>query len=109
MEIQGTPMWSNSPPSISNSSSKGRLTSSRRSSRILKAVNWFLPLHQMKRPMLHPKKKPRARKEEREIRDPATLLPLTMIICLTLVPSLRYPLVKPLILMGWTIPTGDTR
>jgi hypothetical protein len=29
----------------------------------------------MKRPMLHPKKKSRAREEEREIRDPITLLP----------------------------------
>jgi hypothetical protein len=31
-----------------------------------------------------------------------------MIIYLPLTPSLRYPLVKPLVSMGWTIPNGDT-
>jgi hypothetical protein len=41
--------------------------------------------------MLHPKKKPRAREEERKIRNPTTLLYLTMIICLPLTSSLRYP------------------
>jgi hypothetical protein len=63
----------------------------------------------MKRLMLHPKKKSRAKEEEREIRDSTTLLPLTMITYLPLVPSLRYPLVKPLISMGRTIPNGDTQ
>jgi hypothetical protein len=82
MELQGTPVWSKSPLSLSNSSGKGRL-------------------------MLHLKKKPRARKEEREIRDPTTVLPLNMIICLTLVPSLQCPLVKPLVSMGWDIRNGD--
>jgi hypothetical protein len=42
----------------------------------------------MKRLMLHPKKKSRAKEEEREIRDSTTLLPLTMITYLPLVPSL---------------------
>jgi hypothetical protein len=60
----------------------------------------LLPLHQMKKPMLHPKKKPRTRKGKREIRDLITLLFLTMIIYLTLTPSLRYPLVNPPISMG---------
>jgi hypothetical protein len=49
----------------------------------------------MKRPMLHLKKKPRTRKEGREIRDPMTLLPLIMIIYLTLAPSLLYSLSPP--------------
>jgi hypothetical protein len=70
-----------------------KIASSRGSSRILKAENWLFLLHQMKRLMLH-SKKPRAREEEREIRNPTTLLPLTMITCLPLAPSLRYPLVK---------------
>jgi hypothetical protein len=109
MELQRTLVWNNSPLSLSNSSSKGRLTSSKRSSRILKTRSWFLPLHQMNRPMLYPKKKPRAREEEREIRNPTTLLPLTMIIYLPLAHSLRYPLVKPPISMGQTIPNRDTR
>ncbi len=52
-------------------------------------------LHQMKRPMLHPKKKSKTRKEGREIRDPTTLLLLIMIIYLTLAPSLWYLLVTP--------------
>jgi hypothetical protein len=39
-----------------------------------------LPLHQMKRPMLHAKKKPRTRKEGQEIRDPTTLLSVILII-----------------------------
>jgi hypothetical protein len=69
MELQRTPMWSNSPPCLSNSSSKEKLTSSRKNSRNPKAVKWLLPLHQMKKPMLHPKKKPMTRKREREIRD----------------------------------------
>jgi hypothetical protein len=77
--------------------------------RILKAVNWLLPLHQMKRPMLHLKKMPRARKEKREIRDNTTPLSLTMIICLTLASSLRYPLIKSPVSMGRTIPIVDTR
>jgi hypothetical protein len=47
--------------------------------------------------MLHLKKKARAREEEREMRDP-----------ITLIPSLRYQLVKLSILMGLTIPNGDT-
>jgi hypothetical protein len=38
-----------------------------------------------------------------------TLLSLTMITCFPVAPSLRYPLVKPPILMGQTIPNGDTR
>jgi hypothetical protein len=96
MELQRTPMWSNSPSSLSNSSSKERLKSSRRSSRIPKVVKWLLPLHKVKRSMLHSKKKSRARKEERDIRDHTTLLPLTMLIYLTLMPSLQYPLVTPL-------------
>jgi hypothetical protein len=37
-------------------------------------MKWLLPLHQMKKPMLHPKKKPRTRKGKREIRDLITLL-----------------------------------
>jgi hypothetical protein len=49
----------------------------------------------MKRPMLHPKKKSRAKEEERQIRDPITLLPSIMITYLPLEPSPRYPLVKP--------------
>jgi hypothetical protein len=52
-------------------------------------------LHQMKRPMLHPKKKPRTRKVEREIRDPTTLLPLIMMIYLTLASSSSYPVFTP--------------
>jgi hypothetical protein len=95
MELQKTPEWSNSPPSLSNSSSKEGLTRSRKNSRSLKAVKWLLSLPQMKRTMLHSKKKPMARKEEREIRDPITLLPLTMTNYLTLMPSLQYPLVNP--------------
>jgi hypothetical protein len=63
----------------------------------------------MKRLMLLPKKKSRAREEEREIRDPTTLLPLTKIIYLPLAPSLRYPLVKRPVLMGRTLPNGDTQ
>jgi hypothetical protein len=65
----------------------------------------------MKKLMIHPKKKSRARAKEegREIRDPITLLSLIMIICLALMPSPQYPSVKPPILMGWTIPNGDTR
>jgi Na+-transporting NADH:ubiquinone oxidoreductase subunit NqrB len=59
-----------------------------------KFVKWLPPLHQMKRSMLHPKKKPRARREEREIRDPITLPHLTMIIYLTLAPSHWYLLVN---------------
>jgi hypothetical protein len=109
--IDGTPrvrVWSNSPPSSSNSSSKGRLTSSRRSSRSPKAENCLIPLHQMKRLVLHPKKL-RARKEDRGIRNPTILLPLTMIICLPLSSSLWYPLVKPHVSMGHAIPNGDTR
>jgi hypothetical protein len=78
----------NSPLSLSNSSSKEGLTSSRKKSSSPKAVKWLHPPTQMKRLMLHPKKKPRARKEEREIRDPITMLPLTMIIYITLMPSL---------------------
>jgi hypothetical protein len=109
MKLRRTLIWSNSLPSLSNSSSKGRFTSSRKSLRIPKAVKFHLPLHEMKRPMLHLKKKSRTRKEKREIRDPTTLLPLIMIIYLTLAPSLRYPLVNPLILMGWTILNGVTR
>jgi hypothetical protein len=101
-------MWSNSPPSSSNSSSKERLTSSRKSLRSPKVRNWLLPLHQIKRPMFHLKKKPRARKEEREIRDLTTLLHSIMITCLPLAPSLRYPLVKPPVSMGRTIPNRDT-
>jgi hypothetical protein len=50
----------------------------------------------------------RAREEEREIRDPITLLPLTIITCLPLAPSLGYPLVKPPISIGWVIPNRDT-
>jgi hypothetical protein len=38
-ELQRTLIWSNSPPSSSSLSSKGRLTSSIRSSRILEAGN----------------------------------------------------------------------
>jgi hypothetical protein len=108
MELQMSFEWSNSPPSLSNSSYKGRLTSSKRSPRILKVRNWLIPLHQMKGPMLYPKKKPRAREEEREIRNHTTL-PLTMIIYLSLMPLLRYSLVKPPISIGWTIPNRDTR
>jgi hypothetical protein len=66
MELQGTPVWSNSRLSSSNSNSKERLTSSRRS-----------------------------QGQERKIRDPTTLLPLTMIIYLPIAPSLWYPLVNP--------------
>jgi hypothetical protein len=58
-------------------------------------MKWLLPLHQMKKMMLHPKKKSRTRKRKREIRDLITLLHITMVICLTLTPSLRYPLVTP--------------
>jgi hypothetical protein len=58
----------------------------------------------MKGLMLHLKKKSNAREKEREIRDPTTLLPLTMITCLPLAASFRYPFVKPLVSMGWTIP-----
>jgi hypothetical protein len=108
MEHQGTPEWSNSPSSLSNSSSKEKLTSSRESSRSLKAVKWLLPLHQIKKPMLHPKKKQRTRNRKREIRDLITILYITMIICLTLTPSLRYLLVNPLVSMGHTTPNGDT-
>jgi hypothetical protein len=50
----------------------------------------------MKKPMIHQKKKSRAKQEIMEIRDPIKLLPLTMIICLPLTPSPRYLLVKPL-------------
>jgi hypothetical protein len=95
IELRRTPVWSNSPPSLSNSSSKEKLTSSRKSSRSPKAVKWLLPLHQMKKLMLHLKKKPRTRKRKREIRDLIILLHITMIIYLTLTPSLRYPLVTP--------------
>jgi hypothetical protein len=38
-------------------------------------MKWLLPLHQMKKLMLHPKKKSRTRKGKREIRDLITLLP----------------------------------
>jgi hypothetical protein len=50
----------------------------------------------MKKPMIHLKKKSRARAKEegREIRCPITILPLTMIICLPLTRSPRHPLVK---------------
>jgi hypothetical protein len=95
MELQRTPVWSNSPPSLSNSSSKEKLTSSRKRSRSPKAAKWFLPVHQMKKPMLHPKKKLRIRKRKREIRDLITLLHITMIIYLTLITSPQYPLVPP--------------
>jgi hypothetical protein len=91
IELRRTPVWSNSPPSLSNSSSKEKLTSSRKSSRSPKAVKWLLPLHQMKKLMLHLKKMPRTRKRKREIRDLIILLHITMIICLTLTPSLRDP------------------
>jgi hypothetical protein len=66
MELQGTPVWSNTHPSSSNSSFKRRLISSRRSSKILKIGNWLLPLHQMKRPMFHLKTKTRARKGDKK-------------------------------------------
>jgi hypothetical protein len=69
----------------------------------------FLPLHQMKRPMIHLKKKSMTKGERREIRDLIILLLLTMIICLPLMPSPWYPLVKPpSVSMGQTIPNGDT-
>jgi hypothetical protein len=59
------------------------------------------------------KQEAKGKKRKREIRNLITLLPLTMIIYLTLTPSLRYPLVtpppSPPILMGRTIPNGDTR
>jgi hypothetical protein len=74
-----------------------------------KSLRWLLPLHQIKRLMLHPKKKLRARKEEREIRDLTTLLHSIMITCLPLASSLRYPLVKPPVSMGWTIPNGGAQ
>jgi hypothetical protein len=91
MVLRRACVWSNSPPRSSNLSSKERLTSSR----TLKAENWLLPLHQMKRSMLHPKKKPRASEEERKIRNATTLLPLTMIICHPLASLFQYMLVKP--------------
>jgi Na+-transporting NADH:ubiquinone oxidoreductase subunit NqrB len=74
-----------------------------------KFVKWLPLLHQMKRLMLHPKKKPRARREEREIRDPITLPHLTMIIYLTLAPSHWYLLVNLPVSMRQTIPNRDTR
>jgi hypothetical protein len=65
----------------------------------------------MKKPMIHPKNKSRARAKEegRKIRDPTTILPLTMVIFLHLTPSPRYPLVKLPVSMGRTIPNGDTQ
>jgi hypothetical protein len=59
--------------------------------------------------MFHLKNKSRAKEEGREIRDPTTLLPLTMITCLPLAPSLRYLLVKSLVSMGQTILNGGTQ
>jgi hypothetical protein len=59
--------------------------------------------------MIHPNKKSRAKEEIREIRDPIKVLSLTMIICIPITPSPRYPLVKPPVSMGWTILNGYTR
>jgi hypothetical protein len=58
-------------------------------------VKWFLTFHQIKKSMLHSNKRRRARKRKREIRDLITLLRITIIICLTLTTSPRYPLVTP--------------
>jgi hypothetical protein len=52
--------------------------------------------------------KGKGKRGRREIRDPTIILHLTMIICLPLTLLPRYPLVKPPILIGWTIPNGDT-
>jgi hypothetical protein len=95
MKLRRTLVWSNSLLSLSNSSSKGRLRSSRKSLWSPKAVKWLLPLHQMKRPTLHLKKKSRTRTGKRETSNLTTQLSLIMIIYLTLAPSLQYPLVTP--------------
>jgi hypothetical protein len=103
--IDGTPrarMWSNSPPSSSNSCSNGRLTSSRSP----KAENWLFPLHQMKIPMLHLKKKSMARKEDKKSYNTTSFnydnLPSSS--TFTSVHVGKAP-----VLMGQAIPNGDTR
>jgi hypothetical protein len=78
-----------------------KIDKQKRSLKILNVGNWLLPLHQIKKPMIHPKKISRAKEEVREIRDPTKLLSLTMIICLLLTPSPWYQLVKPPFRWDW--------
>jgi hypothetical protein len=95
IELQRTPVWSNSPPSLSKSSSKEKLTSSRKKLKESKSHEVASSSSLNKETDASSEEEARTRKRKREIRDLITMLHITMIICLTPTPSLWYLLVTP--------------
>jgi hypothetical protein len=92
MELQRTPVWSNSPLSWSNSSFNGGLTNSRK---LKEFKSCEVASSSTSNEEIDASSEEVKDKKWGEIRDPTTLLLLIMIIYLTLAPSLRYLLVTP--------------